>query len=104
MSRQSKILWMLGVLALAVACVAPPASSAETGLDESSGSVASITTWTDGQKAYAISCEVPQGCNQRANAVCKNGSYKVLSIENMPSAGDVVSRVMGKPAIVIRCG
>jgi hypothetical protein len=102
MSLQSTTLWTLGgVLALLAAACAP---SAVTGPDGNTGSDASVVNWKDGQKAYAVSCSVPQGCNQRAIAVCNHGPYKVLSSENMPSAGDVVSAVHGKPSIVIRCG
>jgi hypothetical protein len=102
MSMQSTILWGTGglaVLLLAAAC----APSAVMGPDSNTGSDASEVAWKDGQKAYAISCAVPQGCNQRAITVCNQGAYKVLNSENMPSAGDVLA-VKGKPAIVIRCG
>ena len=102
MSLQSTSLWMLaGVFAgLAAACTPSPA----TGPDVNTGSDASVVTWKDGQTAYAVSCSVPQGCNQRAINVCNNRPYKVLSSENMPSAGDVITRVQGRPSIVIRCG
>jgi len=101
MSLQSTSLWALpGVLALLAAACAP---SAVMGPDSNTGSDASTVTWKDGHPAFAISCTVPQGCNQRAITVCNHGPYKVLSSESMPSAGNVLA-VQGKPAIVIRCG
>jgi hypothetical protein len=101
MPQRSNILW--GIAGLAALLAAACAPSVATGPDSNTGSDASAVTWKDGQKAYAISCTVPQGCNQRALAICNQGSYKVLSSENMPSAGDVLA-VKGKPAVVIRCG
>lgn len=100
MSRQSTTAWALGgILALlAVAC----APSAVMGPDANTGSEASSVTWQDGNAAVAISCSVPQGCNQRALAVCKQGTYKVLKSENMDTAGNVLA-VKGKPSVVIRC-
>jgi hypothetical protein len=102
MSLHSTTLWTLAgaLVLLAAACAPPPA----TGPDASSGSDASLVTWQDGKKAYAISCSLPQGCGQRAVDVCNHRPYTVLSSENMPSAGDVITRVQGKPSIVIRCG
>ena len=96
------VFWGIGGLGLLLAAACAP--SAVMGPDSNTGSDASAVTWKDGQKAYAISCTVPQGCNQRALAVCNQGAYKVLSSENMPSAGDVLTVVQRKASVVIRCG
>ena len=60
-------------------------------------------TWSDGKPAYAISCENPGGCQERALAMCKQGNYTTLKTENMPTVGTVRS-TWGKPSVVIRCG
>ena len=102
MSIQSMLLWTLAGLAalLAAACAAPTTAM---GPDSASGSEASTVAWQDGKTAYAISCTVPQGCQQRALALCNNGNYTVLKSENMPTPGTYFA-VPGKPLVVIRCG
>jgi len=93
----------LGALAFAagvlVGCSGP---SSTTGPDRASGSNASTITWTDGKPAYAISCENPGGCQERALAMCSQGNYTTLKSENMPTVG-TVRAVHGKPSVVIRC-
>jgi hypothetical protein len=95
-------LW--GILAGAAGVLAACAgASSKTGPDRASGSDASTVTWSDGKPAYAISCEVPGGCQERALAMCSPGNYTTLKSENMPTVGTVRS-VQGKPSVVIRCG
>ncbi len=101
MSHRLTFLWMLGGVAALLAAACAP--SATTGPDSNTGSEASTVNWQDGKTAFAISCSVPQGCNQRALALCSNGSYAVLKSENMDTAGNVLA-VKGKPSVVIRCG
>jgi hypothetical protein len=72
------------------------------GPDRSSGSQMSTVTWSDGRPAYAITCSVPGGCQERALAAC-NGSYTTLKSENMPTPGTYRS-VQGPPSVVVRCG
>jgi hypothetical protein len=85
--------------ALLTACSGP---SKTTGPDRASGSDATGITWSDGRPAYAISCTVPGGCQERALAIC-NGNYSTLKSENMPMPGTVRS-VQGPPSVVVRCG
>lgn len=94
------LLW--GVLACAAGVLAACAPSPTTGPDRASASDATSVTWSDGKPAYAISCENPGGCQERALAMCRQGSYTTLRSENMPTVGTVRS-VQGKPSIVIRC-
>ncbi len=94
-------LW--GVLAgVAGALAACSPVSPKVGPDRASGSDATTVTWSDGKPAYAISCENPGGCQQRALAICKQGNYTTLDSENMPTVGTVRS-TWGKPSVVIRC-
>ena len=90
---------LLAGLATVAACTAP---SATVGPDRPSRSNMSLVTWTDGKPAYSISCEDPQGCQQRSDAVCPSRNYTVLNSENMPTAGDARA-VLGKPSVVVRC-
>jgi hypothetical protein len=91
---------LAGIAGMLAACSGP---NATTGPDRASGSDASTITWTDGRPAYAISCETPGGCQERALAMCRQGNYTTLKSENMPTVGAVRS-TWGKPSIVIRCG
>jgi len=95
------LLWatLAGAAGVLVACAPSPT----TGPDRASGSNASTVTWSDGKPAYAISCEVPGGCQERALAMCSQGNYTTLKSENMPTVGTVRS-TWGKPSVVIRCG
>jgi hypothetical protein len=95
------LLW--GVLAGAASVLAACAPSSTTGVDRASASDATTVTWSDGKPAYAISCENPGGCQERALAMCKQGNYTTLKSENMPTVGTVRS-TWGKPSVVIRCG
>jgi hypothetical protein len=96
------ILWgvLAGAAGVLVACSGPKST---TGPDRASGSDATTITWSDGKPAYAISCENPGGCQERALAMCSQGNYTTLKSENMPTVG-TVRTVMGKPSVVIRCG
>ena len=76
--------------------------SPTAGPDRVSGSEATAVTWSDGKQAYAITCMVPGGCQERALAICK-GNYTTLKSENMPMPGTVRS-VQGQPSVVVRCG
>ena len=102
MISRSTIRWMfiVGAVVIAAACSAPMMT---TGQDAATKSDASTVTWQDGKPAYAISCEIPGGCNRRALAMCNNGAYTVLKSENMPTTGTYFA-VLGKPSVVIRCG
>ena len=99
--RMRSPLW--GVLAGAAGVLAAcSGASPKPGPDRASGSDATAITWTDGKPAYAISCEVPGGCQERALAMCRPGTYTTLKSENMPTVGDARA-VLGKPSVVIRC-
>ena len=102
MNLRLKIVGLLG-LAAAASMTACTTASSGMGPDTGSGSQASAVTWSDGQPAIAISCNQPGGCQERANAVCKNGPYKTLKSENMPVSG--ATREVQRPSsVVIRCG
>ena len=98
-SRSTTFRWILvvGSASVAAACMTSPAR------DPNAASSISTITWTDGKPAYAISCDLPGGCQSRAVATCTNGNYTVLKSENMPTAGDARA-VLGPPSVVIRCG
>jgi len=59
-------------------------------------------TWTDGKPAIAISCEVPQECQRRAQAMCPNG-YTTLKSENMPVSAGNARYSTGKASATLRC-
>jgi len=89
-----------GLAGLAAACTAPAAT---TGSDRRTRSETSNVTWTDGKPAYAISCEDPGGCQERALALCSGGNYTTLKSQNMPTVG-TARAALGKPSVVVRCG
>jgi hypothetical protein len=89
---------MAALAFLTTACTAPSA-----GPDRSTWSDVSTITWTDGQPAYARKCEMASGCQTRAAAVCNNGPSKILSSENLPTAGNARA-ALGPPSVVVRCG
>jgi hypothetical protein len=91
-----------GVLAGAAGLLAACATSSTTGVDRASRSDATSVTWSDGKPAYAISCENPGGCQERALAMCRQGNYTTLDSKNMPTVG-TYREVFGKPSVVIRC-
>ena len=72
------------------------------GSDRPTRSDAVQMTWSDGKAAYAITCEAPEGCQTRADALC-NSNYTTLKSENMPSIGTRMTP-LGKPSVVVRCG
>ena len=92
-------------LALATACMqSGPMNQPASGTTEIHSSVETVT-WGDGKAAYAIRCDAPGGCMQRAIQMCNStmGNYQVLKSENMPTAGDQRD-VRGPASVVIRCG
>jgi hypothetical protein len=91
---------VIGMAALLTAC--GPSAGGTSGSERSSGSNVSTVTWTDGRPAYAITCTVPGGCQDRALAMC-NGRYNTLKSEKMPIPGTVRS-MQGPPSAVVRCG
>lgn len=97
----SKTIILIGLAGVAVACTAPAATT--TGPDRRTRSETSNVTWTDGKPAYAISCEEPGGCQERALALCSGGNYTTLKSENMPTVG-AARAALGKPSVVVRCG
>ena len=90
----------VGMVALVAAC--GPSAGSTSGSERASGSNVSTVTWTDGQPAYAITCAVPGGCQDRALAMC-TGKYTTLKSENMPIPGTVRYQ-QGPPSVVVRCG
>ncbi len=99
-SRKLRLICAMAVAGGTLACSEP---SATTGPDQTSGSNATETTWTDGKQAFAISCNLPQGCQQRAQALCKGGNYAVLKSENMPVSAGNARYMTDKASTVIRC-
>ena len=89
---------VLGMAGLAVACTA---ASGTLGHDPSSDTNATTITWTDGKPAIQITCAIPGRCQTRAVALC-NGNFTVLSMENMPTRGDL-REVRGAGTVVVRC-
>ena len=101
MTMRSTIRWMLlsGIACAAVACAEPKKTP---GPDSSTGSDASVVPWSDGQSAIAISCSLPGGCQQRAQAMCPAG-YTTLKSENMPVGGGNAVYITGAASATIRC-
>ena len=103
MISRSTVRWVfgLGIAGLVAACGVGKMS---LGDDPATESQASTVTWTDGQPAISITCKTPGGCQARAVAVCNStaGNYTVLSMENMPTRGDMTV-VRGAASVVIRC-
>lgn len=101
MTAQSATRWALaiGIAALA-ACAADTKSM--PGTDQETRSTATVVTWTDGKPAISIRCDQPGGCQTRALAMCKGASYATLSMENMPTRGDM-TMVRGPASVVVRC-
>jgi hypothetical protein len=92
-------------LALATACMqSGPTTQPASGTTEIRSSVETVT-WADGKAAFAIRCDAPGGCQQRAIQMCNSsfGNYQVLKSENMPTTGDARD-VRGPASVVIRCG
>lgn len=94
---------LFSALLVALATAACETPKSDTGQDPATQSNAALINWTDGLPAYAISCDLPGGCQTRALAICKYGPYSVLKSENMPSAGNR-REPLGPPSTVIRCG
>jgi hypothetical protein len=93
--------WTTALVLMAMTAYTTPQSN--TGRDPGSRDDASLITWNDGQPAYAITCEAPDGCQTRAVAVCRNGSMITLKSDNMPTI-DARREALGPPSIVVRCG
>ena len=91
----------VGVLVAATFAACAPVQG--TGPDSSNRTDVTAVTWTDNRPAYRVSCDLPGGCGERINAVCKYGPHQTLQSENMPGPGN--KRDVQKPASVIfRCG
>jgi len=96
--RKVRLPFVVGLMAVAAACAAP---SSQPGADRSTDSQATMVTWKDGRQAIRITCGDPQGCDTRAQAMCR-GNYTVLEMQNMPTRGDMTT-VRGAAAVVVRC-
>ncbi|MDP2329541.1 MAG: hypothetical protein Q8M19_02430 [Reyranella sp.] len=103
MTLRLTVRWMLGV-GIAGLLAACGIGKSTLGSDPATESEASTITWTDGQPALSISCQMPGGCQSRAVALCTatGGDYMVLKMHNMPTEGDM-SQVRGPASVVIRC-
>jgi len=99
-STAFKTIIIICLVGTAAACMTPAAT---TGPDRKTRSEVSMVTWTDGKPAYAISCEDPGGCQERALALCSGANYTTLKSENMPTVG-TARAALGKPSVVVRCG
>jgi hypothetical protein len=101
MMARSTVRWTLalGIASLSVACAD---AKSTPGNDPDSRTTATMVTWSDGKPAISISCDIPGGCQSRALAMCKGGSYNVLKMDNMPTRGDQ-SVVRGPASVVVRC-
>ena len=97
-THQAMALLSVPLLTALAACTT---SRGEIGSDRSTRSDTVPITWSDGKAAYAITCESPEGCQARAEAICKSG-YTTLKSENMPSIG-TRQAALGKPSVVVRC-
>ena len=97
--HQAMTLLSVSLFAALAACTT---NRGVVGSDRPTRSDAVQMTWSDGKAAYAITCESPQGCQARAEALC-NSNYTTLKSENMPSIG-TREAVLGKPSVVVRCG
>jgi hypothetical protein len=89
----------VSIAALAVGCADPKSTA---GRDDSTRSTATMVTWSDGKPAISIQCDLPGGCQQRAQAMCGGGNYAVLSMDNMPTRGDLTT-TRGPASTVVRC-
>lgn len=78
------------------------AYSSEMGPDALSNSEASRVTWTDGDPAIAIQCLQARGCSQRARAMCRLGSLKVLRRQGL-SPADESEAAPHAPSVIVRC-
>ena len=84
--------------ALAVACAGADTKS-RPGIDDETGTTASVVTWSDGRPAFSIDCQLPGDCRNRAFALCRGGKYTVLK-DTMAGAAQVVP---DRGTMVVRC-
>jgi hypothetical protein len=89
----------MSIAALAVACADP---KSVPGRDDATRTTATMVTWSDGKPAISIQCDLPGSCQQRAQAMCSGGNYTVLSMDNMPTRGDLTT-TRGPASTVVRC-
>lgn len=89
-----------GMAVMFAACAHPDPN---VGTDERTQSTATLVTWTDGKPAYDLTCSTPGGCQRRATALCKGGSYSILKSENMPISAGIEVYTVGKASATIRC-
>ena len=101
MISRSMVRWTLGLCIAGVATACADAGST-LGNDPNSRTTATMVTWSDGKPAISINCELPGGCQSRAEAMCKGANYTVLNMENMPTRGDM-TMVRGPASVVVRC-
>jgi hypothetical protein len=101
MVSRSTILWVSGIVVagLAAACAQPMSTP---GTDRQTRTTATMVTWSDGRPAISISCDMPEGCQSRALAMCSTGNYTVLDMNNMPTRGNATV-VRGPASVVVRC-
>ena len=92
---------LVAAMALGFAACAHP--DGNVGNDPRTQSTATLVTWTDGKPAYDLTCGNPGGCQRRATAICKGGSYAVLKSENMPVSAGIEVYTLGKASATIRC-
>jgi hypothetical protein len=102
LSCKLRYMALSGVALLAALAACTATTRDEPGANRSTRSDAVQTTWTDGKPAFAITCDAPDGCQARAQALC-NGNYTTLKSENMPSIGTRMTP-LGPPSVVVRCG
>jgi hypothetical protein len=99
---------MYGITSLAVGLVVSLTFAActpveGTGPDRNTRSDVTTVTWTDNRTAYQVKCDLPGGCGERINTICKHGPHTTLKSENMPGPGN--RRDAQLPAtVVFRCG
>jgi hypothetical protein len=89
----------MGIAALALACSDAKSSP---GRDPETRSTATMVTWSDGKPAISIECDTPGGCQTRAMAMCGSSNYTVITMNNMPTRGNL-TQVRGPASTVIRC-
>jgi hypothetical protein len=91
----------LGVCA-AVFAVACADTKSTPGTDAETGTTASVITWSDGGRAFAIDCELAGDCRNRAFALCHGGQYTTLKADTITPA-DYTRGIQGRATMVARC-
>jgi hypothetical protein len=93
-----------GTLSVCVALLAVACADAKStpGTDPETGTTATVVTWSDGQRAFSIDCQLPGDCRNRAFALCNGGRYTVLKTDTVATAGDP-RMVPDRSTTVVRC-